>query len=174
MKLLPVPSRCGLLIMKILILNLNGCKGYIFLQNNKIISYKYWDFIISIYIFWFLKIFIFICFLVAPVACRILVPQPRIQPVTPALEAWSHIKKMRQKKKTRGSFSLTTRFTAPFFFFEIVFFLFLPRGMWGPSSPDQGSNLTPVPWKCGILTAGLPGKSLEIVFLCHFPFRILP
>ena len=32
------------------------------------------------------------------------------------------------------------------------------------SLPNQGSNLRPLQWKCGVLTTGLPGR-----FLFHFP-----
>ena len=31
----------------------------------------------------------------------------------------------------------------------------------GSLFPDQGSNPGPLPWKCGSLTTGLPGKSLN-------------
>ena len=37
--------------------------------------------------------------------------------------------------------------------------------------PDQGSNPCPLHWKHGILTAGLPGKSLYIQFqICIYFF----
>ena len=29
----------------------------------------------------------------------------------------------------------------------------------GSQFPDQGSNLRPLHWKCGVLTTGPPGKS---------------
>ena len=29
----------------------------------------------------------------------------------------------------------------------------------GSEFPDQGSNLCPLQWKCGVLTTGPPGKS---------------
>ena len=38
----------------------------------------------------------------------------------------------------------------------------------GSQFPNQGSNLHPLPWKCKVLTTGLPGKSLEL-HLFHIP-----
>ena len=49
------------------------------------------------------------------------------------------------------------------------FFLAVPHGLWDLSSPDQGSNTGPLPWKCGVLTTGPPGNSklflLRTIFL---------
>ena len=55
---------------------------------------------------------------------------------------------------------------AHLFFFQIskvslLFnFLSMPRGMWHLSSPNQRLNLCALHWKHGVLTIGLPGKSL--------------
>ena len=40
-------------------------------------------------------------------------------------------------------------------------FLVLLCGLQGLGSPDQGSNAGPLQWKHRVLTAGLPGKSLN-------------
>ena len=34
----------------------------------------------------------------------------------------------------------------------------------GVQFPDQGSNLSPLHWEHGVLTTGLPGKSLKLSF----------
>ena len=38
---------------------------------------------------------------------------------------------------------------------------------------DQGSNQHPLQWKCGVLTTGLPGKSLLQIYLNEFSFLLL-
>ena len=37
--------------------------------------------------------------------------------------------------------------------------LFIGRRHVGSQFPDQGSNLSPLHWKCGVLTTGWPGMS---------------
>ena len=49
------------------------------------------------------------------------------------------------------------------FFFLI--FLAMSYSMWDISSQTSWSNLHPLHWKHGFLTTGLPGKSLETLFL---------
>ena len=46
------------------------------------------------------------------------------------------------------------------FFF---FFLAVPRGLWGLSSPTRDQTRAPLQWKHGVLTTGPPGKSLNIL-----------
>ena len=56
----------------------------------------------------------------------------------------------------------------PFFFFGHTM---RHVGSW---FPDQGSNPHPVQWKCGVLTTGPRGKSLEFSYLFFFfPLEIL-
>ena len=46
-------------------------------------------------------------------------------------------------------------------FFLLFYFLATPKILvFGSQFPDQGSNLHPLHWECGILTTGPPGKSL--------------
>ena len=42
------------------------------------------------------------------------------------------------------------------------FFSFLTAQHVGSQFPNQGSNLQPLHWNCGVLTIGSPGKSLTI------------
>ena len=58
-----------------------------------------------------------------------------------------------------------------FFFFSTqrwglraLFFIFLAAlcGMWD-LPPNQGLNPCPLYWECGVLTTGLPGKSLRVL-----------
>ena len=51
-----------------------------------------------------------------------------------------------------------------FHFVVVVVCLGPLRGMWDPYFPDQGVNLYPLQWKHGILTTGLPQKSLVRIF----------
>ena len=57
-----------------------------------------------------------------------------------------------------------------------IFFFSFKFGciMWHVESqfPDQGSNPWPLYWKLGVLTSGLPGKSLEF-FIFFFFYRIV-
>ena len=61
-------------------------------------------------------------------------------------------------------------------FLEAVFYflLFFGHDVWHVESyfPDWGLNLYSLHWKCGVLTTGLAGKSLENVNIsfrcCHF------
>ena len=46
----------------------------------------------------------------------------------------------------------------------------LSCSMWDPV-PWPGSNPRPLPWKCGVLTTGLPGKSLLLLL---YLFLLLP
>ena len=43
-----------------------------------------------------------------------------------------------------------------------LIFFFFDRGLWHARSkfPDQGLNLCPLLWQCGVLATRLPGKSL--------------
>ena len=50
------------------------------------------------------------------------------------------------------------RFSFSFFF--LIFFA-SPRGMGDLSSPTPGIEAVPLQWKFGVLTTGLPGKSLK-------------
>ena len=51
-----------------------------------------------------------------------------------------------------------------FFYFNV--FLVLPCSLWGLSSlEDQGWNPCSLQWKCGFLTTGSPGKSLNSPFI---------
>ena len=60
----------------------------------------------------------------------------------------------------------------PYFFFfstqrwglRALFFIFLAAlcGMWD-LPPNQGLNPCPLYWECGVLTTGLPGKSLRVL-----------
>ena len=42
--------------------------------------------------------------------------------------------------------------------------------MW-PQFPDQGSNPGPLPWECGVLATGPPGKYLGTVVVFFFFYR---
>ena len=46
----------------------------------------------------------------------------------------------------------------------VFFFLATATRHVGSQFPDQGLNLCPLQWKCGVLTTGPPGKSLTGVF----------
>ena len=59
--------------------------------------------------------------------------------------------------------SLCTDLFLHMLFFLNQFFLFLSHHV-GSYFPDQGLNLYPLQWKHRILTTGLPGKSLYMVF----------
>ena len=48
-------------------------------------------------------------------------------------------------------------------------YLFLPTWHIGYSFPDQGSNLCHLHWECGVLTTGLPGKSLCAFLIFSVP-----
>ena len=56
-------------------------------------------------------------------------------------------------------------------FFCFVLFLATLSSMWD-LSPDQGLNLHPLQWKCGVLTNGLPEKSVYIFSIMIY-IRIL-
>ena len=43
--------------------------------------------------------------------------------------------------------------------FSFFFFFWPPSTACGILIPDHGLNLCPLQWKCGVLTAGPPGKS---------------
>ena len=43
----------------------------------------------------------------------------------------------------------------------------------GPYFPNQGLNLHPLHWKHGVLTTGLPGKSLPLFFQSHLGYLFL-
>ena len=51
------------------------------------------------------------------------------------------------------------------YLFRLHRVLVAPRGLLvaacGLKFPDQGSNLGPLHWECGVLSTGPPGKSLE-------------
>ena len=52
-------------------------------------------------------------------------------------------------------------FLLPSFSLSIYIFLALPNNTWDLKFPDQGSNPSPLHWKCRILTTGPPGKFLS-------------
>ena len=53
-------------------------------------------------------------------------------------------------------------------FLFVCFVLFLAMVHVGILVPDQGLNLCPLQWKCGVLTTGLPGKSQMFLFFSFF------
>ena len=54
-----------------------------------------------------------------------------------------------------------------FFIFNIFIYYFLTMWCEGSLFPDQELNLCPQQWEHGVVTAGLPGKSLD----CGYSFR---
>ena len=57
-------------------------------------------------------------------------------------------------------------FSIFFFFFLKIFGLTVQHA--GSLFPDQGLNLRPLQWKCGVLTIGLPGSPCIWFFFCNF------
>ena len=57
-------------------------------------------------------------------------------------------------------FKMQSDWSDSYFSIFIIIFVVAPRGMWNLCSPPRDWTCTPLNWKGGVLTTGLPRKSL--------------